>query len=660
MASLNRKKLRKVTRKKLTPKIIPPTENQNDTLQFLNANAKGTFNTITTDESGYGASPAAERNNTYFSYFNDVAPTDPEILEKTAVYIKYLIDKNGELTDPKPGDAALYNLKSTFEKDTKLFISPEQASQAFSPLIGSHSIENVGTVQLVLTTETGRGVPQYETNIYCLPRPGIDQAQSVGDYNINLSARPMGPISPSNPTASWDASDDYYGHGYYTGSITYPSSSIGWNGGDWMSPTTASAFVQEPGPGGPFDTTYTRFGPTAFNRSGSAGTSASYNNFIVDNLNAKITYTSNPKDFALNLANYARMGFEFERKSSDIHFSIDMRIQRSIDNGSTWTNLNVEGTTPNGSNWYANGRTGGNASTAKNGILYLDENDTIDSTPFVVTRGSVRFQGTIPAGDGWIGLDDIAGGGADNWDALGIATTPIGMESGDQVRFQIRVKTYTNNTFATENKPNLNNLNIRTLMANPYGAFISEFKTNQNYQNAFRIIREGTPARFFTLENSGSYQENKMAIVSPTSDLRNAFASNPQALYQVFYGDQYNKFINQGFSLPIFPVTPKVGDYIRFEYNPDYQYRIMKIDNNFNDIYLWPPIGGQDIVLDHFTISRVVDDGNYIIIDKFYPASGSVVGELTGFARPENLTQEIQDNFGNLTTQLVKDGVLNQ
>ena len=659
MASLNRKKLRKVTRKKLTPKIIPPAENQNDTLQFLNANAKGTFNTTTTDGSGYGASPVAERNNTYFSYFNDVAPTDPEILEKTAVYVKYLIDKNGELTDPKPGDAALYNLKSTFEKDTKLFISPEQASQAFSPLIGSHSIENVGTVQLVLTTETGRGVSQYETNIYCLPRPGIDQAQSVGNYNINLSYRPMSPIDPSNPTASWDTSEQY-GHGDYIGNITYPAGGNGWNNGDWVSPTTASVLVNEPGPGGPFSTTYPRLGPTAFNRSGSAGASSSYDNFIIDNLNAKITYTSNPQDYSLNLAHYARMGLSFQKQSSAIYFSIDMRIQRSIDNGSTWTNMNVEGTTPNGSNWYANGNTEGNSSLAKSGILYFDGNDSIDGNPYVVNKGYVRFQGVIPAGSGYIGLDDIAGGGANNWDALGIATVPTGINSGDQVRFQIRVKTYTNGAFNTENNSGLNGLNIRMAMANPYGSFFSEFKTNQNYQNNFRIIRSGNPARFFTLEDTGSYSENKMAIISPTSDLQSSFNNQYGVLYQVFYGDQYGKFINQGFSLPILSITPKVGDYIRFEYNPDYQYRIMKIENAFNDIYLWPPIGDQDIVLDHFTISRVIDDGNYIIVNKFYPASGSVVGELTGFARPENLTQEIQDNFGNLTTQLVKDGVLNK
>jgi hypothetical protein len=74
-------------------------------------------------------------------------------------------------------------------------------------------------------------------------------------------------------------------------------------------------------------------------------------------------------------------------------------------------------------------------------------------------------------------------------------------------------------------------------------------------------------------------------------------------------------------------------------------------------IGIYPPIVGS-VQLNHFTICRVIDDGNYILINKQYPASGSITDNLTGFAKPKYVTQTLENEFTKITTDLVKSGVL--
>ena len=59
---------------------------------FLNTDIIGDFNDSTMDNSGYGSLSAAEKNQTYFAYFDAVGGTGPEIIDQTAYFVKYLID----------------------------------------------------------------------------------------------------------------------------------------------------------------------------------------------------------------------------------------------------------------------------------------------------------------------------------------------------------------------------------------------------------------------------------------------------------------------------------------------------------------------------------------------------------------------------------------
>jgi hypothetical protein len=57
----------------------------------------------------------AEQNQTYFAYFNGIGGTGPEIIDQTAYFIKYIIDTKGNVVDPAP------SFNTSRDQETGLF-----------------------------------------------------------------------------------------------------------------------------------------------------------------------------------------------------------------------------------------------------------------------------------------------------------------------------------------------------------------------------------------------------------------------------------------------------------------------------------------------------------------------------------------------------------
>jgi hypothetical protein len=136
----------------------------NDPSYFLTS-FKGDFNGASTDNSGYGALPAAEQNQTYVAYFNGMAGTGPELIDQTALFIKYLIDKDGNITKPESDSTSLLNLYSNFESGKTVTVLPQTATQTSANLIGDHIITDMGTIQPLVITETGSGRNNFITTM---------------------------------------------------------------------------------------------------------------------------------------------------------------------------------------------------------------------------------------------------------------------------------------------------------------------------------------------------------------------------------------------------------------------------------------------------------------------------------------------------------------
>ena len=139
-------------------------QNINDPNWFLNSDANGDFNTISADQSGYGILSAAERNGTFIAYFESIGSTTPEIINQTGFFVKYLIDEQGNVSEPTPDSIALYNLNNIFQGSTAI-VESQDATQTLSNLIGEHSVTDIGTIQPLLITETGSNPDNYITTM---------------------------------------------------------------------------------------------------------------------------------------------------------------------------------------------------------------------------------------------------------------------------------------------------------------------------------------------------------------------------------------------------------------------------------------------------------------------------------------------------------------
>lgn len=113
-----------------------------------------------------------------------------------------------------------------------------------------------------------------------------------------------------------------------------------------------------------------------------------------------------------------------------------------------------------------------------------------------------------------------------------------------------------------------------------------------------------------------------------------------------------------GFNKPILPLNPQPGDYIRFEYDKNKTSRIYEV-KTLNDgsnrvalkIYPTIPTGS---LLDHFVITRMVNDGGNFLV----PVSKVAEGNFTSFIKPKYTTQTLNDNLPTIINNLEKDGLL--
>lgn len=139
-----------------------PTNIDNDPQKFLlGNNIIGDFNTTTTNNSGQGTLSAAEKNQTYFAYFDGVGGTGPEIIDQTAYFIKYLIDSQGNVVTPQANSFALLNLNQNFEAGKIANVTSLDGTTLFTPLLGNKAITGIGKIETILVTETGSGRMDY-------------------------------------------------------------------------------------------------------------------------------------------------------------------------------------------------------------------------------------------------------------------------------------------------------------------------------------------------------------------------------------------------------------------------------------------------------------------------------------------------------------------
>jgi len=253
---------------------------------FLNDSVYGDFNTLSQDQSGYGALPAVEQNQTYFAYFNGIGGTTPEIIDQTGFFIKYLIDNNGNVVKPNSNNINLLNLNTNFTPGSSVTVSSQGASQIFSNLLGEQTITDIGTIQPILITETGSNVSNFTRTMSFFQQDSIFLSENPPDFTFYVKKEDYGVITSNTTTYIGSVP----GNIIYTSVINGGNSTYcDWNGND----------------GG--------YGTYTFNQD------------VTDGMSVFFRYQMVLKSSGLTQA-----------------IGINMAIQLSTDGGTSWSNLPIE------------------------------------------------------------------------------------------------------------------------------------------------------------------------------------------------------------------------------------------------------------------------------------------------------------------------------
>ena len=166
---------------------------------LYNANIQGDFNDSTIDNSGYGTLSAAEKNQTYFAYFSSVGGTDPEIIDQTAYFIKYIIDAQGNVVTPQPNSNDILNLIQNFEPGKTVNVTNLEGTTLFNTLLGTKTITDFGRIELIAVSQTGYNVIDYTSSLIFAP-PNT----TYGSYDYSFQAKWADPqILTGSITASF-------------------------------------------------------------------------------------------------------------------------------------------------------------------------------------------------------------------------------------------------------------------------------------------------------------------------------------------------------------------------------------------------------------------------------------------------------------------------
>jgi hypothetical protein len=221
-----------------------------------------------------------------------------------------------------------------------------------------------------------------------------------------------------------------------------------------------------------------------------------------------------------------------------------------------------------------------------------------------------------------------------------IQTVPQVFESGSRIR--VRYKLESLSAFS----PSL------LVLGSAPNTLNTSFLATTNYSNALEVISPyWVPLNYPTSSNA---TQSLITSIGLTNVL------NPQSNYVQIIP---TSSLSLGFNNITFPSYLLPGDYIRFEYDKTKISKIYNISTytilgvGVTQIDIKPPIPSGSIT-DHFTVFRINPNaGNQIILDVPKP-SGTTGQTLTGFLKPQYMSEELESDFTTIVQKLAAEGLL--
>jgi len=594
-----------------------------------------------------GGLPVAEKNQEYIAIVKEAGSTAPEIIDKTQFFISYLCDSDFNISKPSEDSVSLLNLTQNFEQEKNARVRVDQGTALNPQLAGLHNIHAVGTPEPLLLSQIGPGPLMYVTTMSFVPNGQLGNIPGVlvADYNMYY---------------------DFHG-GYRTSRLTFDSHSltaplvklgsefVAYQVEEDLATGSATNFSQSlnyfPNDGHYFDTlvinSSSLAGKSRIKIKGHIGISMSTGSINDAFLSQDPPPTNNPKGYGYGVTLTAQL---IRRRSGT--------------------------------------------------------EEVIYTTP---PKNLSSFNPAAAALANQTGLDNAFFSSGLNATYLQISTDFISVEEDDEYFYKIVLPQETSASYYLQNAGSFNLWN-QCLGLSELG--YARYRTYNYFSSYFKVINEtpsgdgqflpgitgvtasyvdpassqpdiyrfGSSSYFVNYNNINdpltgeecfltsstaltSFYGGEYVQVNPGTEAYNIINANGNPSSSLFPGsiDPTGKYTSLAFGFnPIrLPFVPVAGDYIRFEYSPTKTHKILQANNTQGTLIL-KLTGNIDetYILDNFVIYRIINNGQYIILDVKKNTEAGVDQAFTGVVSAEFPSENLNARGDRLIFDLKQANIL--
>lgn len=624
-----------------------------------------------------GGLPVAEKNQEYFAVIKEAGDTSPEIIDQTQFKVIYLCDSQLNVSKPTGDGVALTNINQNFERQKHARVRVDQGTVLNQQLAGVHKITAVGSLEPIAGTQIGTGPLSYVTTMSFIPTdqlgasPGIDVEtyywwfnKTVGYENSTFVHVDGGTISnnllPSGKTGTWS----------YSG-VETPSTVDGINQfvtyyDEQQNITTGSAItgseIGSPisGQNSILILTSSIEGNTRIRVN--VGVGINIVTSSVADLFASGLYGNNQgdKDNAYNYGRIVTLRAYRARGGNINDVELLGSVQRSISTYNKSLTPEAAGYTfvsmaeifrdqpnPQQSMINLNFSWAPDQATFPSFVTdYFDveENDKIFATLELPEENtSSLFPGDL--GEVNYFTESLF------FHRNNAAVRKYGYFGGHLILNQ-------------ETPPGQNFLNGVSGVTASY--FSESVQTTWNYTGSYWVGYNNFSG---STEGIGSYITASTPLTQfyggdyiqtdPGTESYNLFNADGEVTASLGTGASKKTWTSFGFNPIRLSFTPQAGDFIRFEYSKTKRFQITNVQSSGNVLKL--KLDGQipvSTVLDNFVIYRIVEDGQYIILDVTKNNEAGVDQIFTGIISPEYPSTELGERSDSLIFDLKQSGII--
>jgi len=648
-----------------------------------------------------GGLPVAEKNQEYFLIIEEAGDTTPEIIDQTQFKISYLCDSQLNVSKPSGDGVSLANVTQNFERQKNAVVRVDQGTVLNNQLAGTHKITAVGSVEPIAGTQIGIGPLDYVTTMSFQLKgqlgaaPGVEVLtyyvwlnKSIGFQNMNLAYAKSGTIpftgnSWANSTVSESNSTTPFRQ-YFdanqidTGSAVTPLATSGVNP------------AGSPPPG------IVNFSQNYFNEVRiDTGSFQGNTRIKIKGAFGINIASSSVFDLYASAVQLGGSGGEIQETSTGrgsggnstgggYNFFQPITLNLYHESGGTKTLVG----------------SGQKSIGTRNLSLANDSGGGLDTVKAAAFSGGNVGSGVLA--DFNFQPDSVA--------YLAVESEYFSVQPSDKLYTEIVLP---NELSSSATIPNVDTANHFTASLNhwrndltyrKYGYFGGYLIVNQETPEGANFFHgvTGVTASYFTTGSGGTFPSQSVynntgsywiGYNNFTSSLTDGFgqqqsfitASTPLSLFyggdyvQVNPGAESYNIINAANSIssslgsgldkqtwerfgfnPIQKTfTPQPGDFIRFEFSKTKTFQILKVISGGNVLKLLLDGHIDDgTVVDNFVIYRVVEDGQFIILDVKKNTESGTNQKFTGLITPQFPSTTLQEKSNTLIFELKQSGII--